>query len=243
MNVSAASLLCLAIIQVSLKQDVTSLYTALCLMGPFSRALMGRLTPDPIDSKSFPFFTSRWIDNKKLMCEMNLFPFQSKFMVALKPFRNSKLPQIHGHSLRPGHPDHEYDPHGRARLCLLHTEWVCNPRLWLDHGGGAEVWAQALWLLCPACCQNRKILRLLGPGLIFSMFNYAEDPYIWLVGPWQLHNPDGVRPSFQMQNEGWYPLHWTRGFTGAGCQEALHAFKQHYHWYLCEFYWRRWSMV
>jgi len=43
-------------------QDVTSLYTALCLMGPFSRALMGRLTPDPIDSKSFPFFTSRFMD-------------------------------------------------------------------------------------------------------------------------------------------------------------------------------------
>jgi glycine cleavage system aminomethyltransferase T len=40
-------------------QDVTSLYTALCLMGPFSRALMGRLNPDPIDSRSFPFFTSR----------------------------------------------------------------------------------------------------------------------------------------------------------------------------------------
>ena len=26
-------------------QDVTSLYTALCVMGPFSRALMSRLTP------------------------------------------------------------------------------------------------------------------------------------------------------------------------------------------------------
>ena len=59
MYVSTAFLMCLVITQVSLKQDVTSLYTALCLMGPFSRALMGRLTPDPIDSKSFPFFTSR----------------------------------------------------------------------------------------------------------------------------------------------------------------------------------------
>ena len=155
----------------------------------------------------------------------------------------NQLQQIHGYRLCPGYLNNEHDAHGWARLCLLHPQWVCNPRLWLHHGGGAEVWAQALWLLRPACCQNRKILRLLGPGLIFSMFNYAEDPYIWLVGPWQLHNPDGVRPSFQMQNEGWYPLHWTRGFTGAGCQEALHAFKQHYHWHLCEFYWRRWSMV
>jgi len=43
-------------------QDATSSYTAICLMGPFSRALMGRLTPDPIDSRSFPFFTSRFMD-------------------------------------------------------------------------------------------------------------------------------------------------------------------------------------
>jgi len=43
-------------------QDVTSLYTALCVMGPFSRALMSRLTPDSLDSKSFPFFTTRFMD-------------------------------------------------------------------------------------------------------------------------------------------------------------------------------------
>lgn len=43
-------------------QDVTSLYTALCLMGPFSRALMSRLTGDSLDSISFPFFTTRFMD-------------------------------------------------------------------------------------------------------------------------------------------------------------------------------------
>ena len=40
-------------------QDVTSLYTALCVMGPFSRALMSRLTSNSLDSRSFPFFTCR----------------------------------------------------------------------------------------------------------------------------------------------------------------------------------------
>jgi len=43
-------------------QDVTSLYTALCVMGPFSRALVSRLTSTPLDSRSFPFFTSQFMD-------------------------------------------------------------------------------------------------------------------------------------------------------------------------------------
>merc|ERR1719295_194055 len=43
-------------------EDVTSLYTALCVMGPFSRALVSRLTQTSLDSRSFPFFTSRYMD-------------------------------------------------------------------------------------------------------------------------------------------------------------------------------------
>jgi len=43
-------------------QDVTSLYTALCVMGPFSRALTARLTTESLDSRSFPFFTCRYMD-------------------------------------------------------------------------------------------------------------------------------------------------------------------------------------
>ena len=48
-------------------QDVTSLYTALCIMGPYSRALMQKLTPTKLDIKNFPFFTSQ-------MCEVGLAP-------------------------------------------------------------------------------------------------------------------------------------------------------------------------
>ena len=41
---------------------MTSLYTALCVMGPFSRALTARLTTESLDSRSFPFFTCRYMD-------------------------------------------------------------------------------------------------------------------------------------------------------------------------------------
>ena len=44
------------------RQDVTSLYTALCVMGPYSRPLMTRLTPDSLDTRSFPLFTCRSMD-------------------------------------------------------------------------------------------------------------------------------------------------------------------------------------
>jgi len=43
-------------------EDVTSLYTALCVMGPFSRALVARLTSTSLDSRTFPFFTCRYLD-------------------------------------------------------------------------------------------------------------------------------------------------------------------------------------
>ena len=37
--------------------------------------------------------------------------------------------KISGHWLRPGHPDDEHDPHGRARLRLLHPDRIRAPRL------------------------------------------------------------------------------------------------------------------
>eukprot|EP00096_Caligus_rogercresseyi_P012934 TRINITY_DN5598_c0_g1_i1.p1 TRINITY_DN5598_c0_g1~~TRINITY_DN5598_c0_g1_i1.p1 ORF type:complete len:555 (-),score=136.45 TRINITY_DN5598_c0_g1_i1:141-1805(-) len=46
-------------------QDVTSLFTALCIMGPQSRALLSKLTlenPESLDQKSFPFFTARYMN-------------------------------------------------------------------------------------------------------------------------------------------------------------------------------------
>lgn len=42
--------------------DVTSLYTALCVMGPRSRAVLSELTDSDLSPKSFPFFTSKEID-------------------------------------------------------------------------------------------------------------------------------------------------------------------------------------
>ena len=42
--------------------DVTSLYTALCVMGPLSRAVLSELTETDMSPKSFPFFTVKEID-------------------------------------------------------------------------------------------------------------------------------------------------------------------------------------
>jgi len=42
--------------------DVTSLYTALCVMGPLSRAVLSELTDSDLSPKAFPFFTSKEID-------------------------------------------------------------------------------------------------------------------------------------------------------------------------------------
>lgn len=41
--------------------DVTAMYTAICLMGPFSGPLLSELTDEPLDPKSFPFFTYKVI--------------------------------------------------------------------------------------------------------------------------------------------------------------------------------------
>ncbi|XP_069700956.1 pyruvate dehydrogenase phosphatase regulatory subunit, mitochondrial isoform X2 [Periplaneta americana] len=42
--------------------DVTSMYTAICVMGPFSRILMSELTDTDLSPKSFPFFTFKELD-------------------------------------------------------------------------------------------------------------------------------------------------------------------------------------
>ncbi len=43
-------------------EDVTSLYTSLCLMGPKSREVLSKLTPTSLASRDFPFFTIRHLD-------------------------------------------------------------------------------------------------------------------------------------------------------------------------------------
>ncbi|XP_043224841.1 pyruvate dehydrogenase phosphatase regulatory subunit, mitochondrial-like isoform X2 [Amphibalanus amphitrite] len=42
--------------------DITSLYTALCVMGPLARELMSELTDQDLSPKSFPFFTFKEMD-------------------------------------------------------------------------------------------------------------------------------------------------------------------------------------
>lgn len=42
--------------------DVTSMYTAICIMGPFSRTLLSELTDTDLSPKHFPFFTFKELD-------------------------------------------------------------------------------------------------------------------------------------------------------------------------------------
>ncbi|KAL0271652.1 UNVERIFIED_CONTAM: hypothetical protein PYX00_008677 [Menopon gallinae] len=42
--------------------DVTSMYTAICIMGPFTRSLLSELTDTDLSPQSFPFFTFKEID-------------------------------------------------------------------------------------------------------------------------------------------------------------------------------------
>lgn len=42
--------------------DVTSMFTALCIQGPFSRTLLSELTDTDLRPKNFPFFTYKQLD-------------------------------------------------------------------------------------------------------------------------------------------------------------------------------------
>nr|CAD7423203.1 unnamed protein product [Timema monikensis] len=42
--------------------DVTSMYTAICIMGPFTRNLLSELTDTDLSPRSFPFFTFKELD-------------------------------------------------------------------------------------------------------------------------------------------------------------------------------------
>ncbi|KAE8737552.1 hypothetical protein FOCC_FOCC016988 [Frankliniella occidentalis] len=42
--------------------DVTSMYTAICVMGPFTRSLLSELTDTDLSPQSFPFFTFKELD-------------------------------------------------------------------------------------------------------------------------------------------------------------------------------------
>lgn len=42
--------------------DVTSMFTAICIMGPFTRHLLSELTETDLSPKSFPFFTYKELD-------------------------------------------------------------------------------------------------------------------------------------------------------------------------------------
>lgn len=42
--------------------DVTSMFTALCIMGPFTRTMLSELTDTDLSPSNFPFFTHKKID-------------------------------------------------------------------------------------------------------------------------------------------------------------------------------------
>ncbi|XP_074028153.1 pyruvate dehydrogenase phosphatase regulatory subunit, mitochondrial isoform X1 [Leptinotarsa decemlineata] len=42
--------------------DVTSMFTALCIMGPYTRSLLSELTDTDLNPKNFPFFTYKMLD-------------------------------------------------------------------------------------------------------------------------------------------------------------------------------------
>lgn len=42
--------------------DVTSMFTALCIMGPFTRTLLSEHTDTDLSQKHFPFFTFKMLD-------------------------------------------------------------------------------------------------------------------------------------------------------------------------------------
>lgn len=42
--------------------DVTSMYTAICVMGPFTRSLLSELTDTDLSPANFPFFTFKELD-------------------------------------------------------------------------------------------------------------------------------------------------------------------------------------
>ncbi|CAH1102940.1 unnamed protein product [Psylliodes chrysocephalus] len=42
--------------------DVTSMFTALCIMGPFTRQLLSELTDTDLNPRNFPFFTFKMLD-------------------------------------------------------------------------------------------------------------------------------------------------------------------------------------
>ncbi|KAM7348317.1 pyruvate dehydrogenase phosphatase regulatory subunit, mitochondrial [Cochliomyia hominivorax] len=42
--------------------DVTSMYTAICILGPYSRVLLSELTDTDLSAKNFPFFTYKELD-------------------------------------------------------------------------------------------------------------------------------------------------------------------------------------
>lgn len=42
--------------------DITSMYTAICIQGPYSRILLSELTDTNLSAKNFPFFTCKELD-------------------------------------------------------------------------------------------------------------------------------------------------------------------------------------
>lgn len=61
--------------------DVTSMYTAICLMGPLTRSLLSELTEQDLSPKHFPFFTYKVSDKSfiNILMEKYLEDFNSLY--------------------------------------------------------------------------------------------------------------------------------------------------------------------
>jgi pyruvate dehydrogenase phosphatase regulatory subunit len=129
-------------------QDVTSLYTALCVMGPFSRALTSRLTTESLDSRSFPFFTCRYMD---IACAPDI--------LTMNMTHTGELGYVF--YIPNEFAIHVYDAINEVRILI---EGVEEERRVTMLTGGERVRPEAVRLLRHARRSYREVLRLLGPG-------------------------------------------------------------------------------
>ena len=58
--------------------DVTSAYTAICIMGPATRQLLSELTDTDLNPKSFPFFTFKVQNKCRLIMNFQVYSFHFK---------------------------------------------------------------------------------------------------------------------------------------------------------------------
>ena len=67
--------------------DVTSAYTAICIMGPATRPLLSKLTDTDLSPKNFPFFTFKVSHQRRIIKQNNKKKKKKKICIANKIHR------------------------------------------------------------------------------------------------------------------------------------------------------------